>query len=304
MSIASEITRIKTNISNAYTKLEEKGATIPEAKNSENLTACIDSVSVGGGGSATKYGIPIGAYLGDVDENGMLQKPNETFDFVGTGIKDIGANILQQKFSSNTGVAKVSFPDLVTVSGTYALQNAFQSSNVTSVEFNELVTVNATYALSGCFSNCKGLTSANLNKLTTISNSYSCQNMFYGCSSLSDLQMDSLTTIDGSQTCRSMFESCKNLKSINLDNLTTIKGTRACYNMFRACTGLTSVSFPSLTTISSVDVFGNDQTSCMFYGSTGITEIHFRADMQSVIEGLTAYQWNLGATNATIYYDL
>ena len=37
MTIASEITRIKTNIDNAYTALEAKGATIPSEKNSANL---------------------------------------------------------------------------------------------------------------------------------------------------------------------------------------------------------------------------------------------------------------------------
>lgn len=50
MTIATEITRIKTNIENAYTKAEEKGATIPTVKNSENLAACIETVSTGGGG--------------------------------------------------------------------------------------------------------------------------------------------------------------------------------------------------------------------------------------------------------------
>ncbi len=52
MSIASEITRIKDNISNAYTKLEEKGATIPQDKNSNNLPSTIESITGGGGGSS------------------------------------------------------------------------------------------------------------------------------------------------------------------------------------------------------------------------------------------------------------
>ena len=47
MSIETEITRIKTNISNAYTKAEEKGATLPEVKNSSNLPATIESITGG-----------------------------------------------------------------------------------------------------------------------------------------------------------------------------------------------------------------------------------------------------------------
>ena len=44
MSIATEIQRIKANIENAYTKAEEKGATIPTTKNSENLATTIESI--------------------------------------------------------------------------------------------------------------------------------------------------------------------------------------------------------------------------------------------------------------------
>lgn len=46
MSIVSEIERIKTNIANAYTELENKGATIPIDKNSNNLLDTISSLQI------------------------------------------------------------------------------------------------------------------------------------------------------------------------------------------------------------------------------------------------------------------
>ena len=49
LSITSEIERIKTNIANAYTELENKGATIPTEKNSNNLASTITTVTGGGG---------------------------------------------------------------------------------------------------------------------------------------------------------------------------------------------------------------------------------------------------------------
>ena len=55
MSVETEITRIKDNISNAYTKLEEKGATIPEEKNSNNLPSTIETITGGGGGGGDIY---------------------------------------------------------------------------------------------------------------------------------------------------------------------------------------------------------------------------------------------------------
>ena len=54
MTIASEITRIQTNIANAYTAASGKGATLPATENSDNLATCIASIPAGGGGSG-KY---------------------------------------------------------------------------------------------------------------------------------------------------------------------------------------------------------------------------------------------------------
>jgi hypothetical protein len=47
MSISQEIQRIKTNIANAYTQANEKGATLPEVQNSANLASTIESISSG-----------------------------------------------------------------------------------------------------------------------------------------------------------------------------------------------------------------------------------------------------------------
>lgn len=47
MTIASEITRINTNIANAYTACDGKGATMPATQNSANLATCIGSIQTG-----------------------------------------------------------------------------------------------------------------------------------------------------------------------------------------------------------------------------------------------------------------
>lgn len=44
MTIASEIQRIKTNIANAYTACDNKGATMPATQNSANLASCVSSI--------------------------------------------------------------------------------------------------------------------------------------------------------------------------------------------------------------------------------------------------------------------
>lgn len=52
MTIASEITRIKSNIASAYTALSDKGATMPATQNSANLATTVASIP-------TSYNIPV-----------------------------------------------------------------------------------------------------------------------------------------------------------------------------------------------------------------------------------------------------
>lgn len=68
MTIATEITRIKTNIQNAYTKAEEKGATIPSVKNSANLASCIESITTGGSSSGDNSNT--GGTTGGIEKRG------------------------------------------------------------------------------------------------------------------------------------------------------------------------------------------------------------------------------------------
>ena len=48
MSVASEITRINNNIANAYTQVSNKGGTLPQIQNSNNLADAIASITGGG----------------------------------------------------------------------------------------------------------------------------------------------------------------------------------------------------------------------------------------------------------------
>lgn len=63
MAVADTINSIKTHLEDAYGSLEEKGATIPEKKNMQNLSDTINSIS--GGGDLSEYfedTIPSGVY--------------------------------------------------------------------------------------------------------------------------------------------------------------------------------------------------------------------------------------------------
>lgn len=48
MTIASEITKLNTNLTNSYTACNNKGATMPTNQNFDNLATCISSIQTGG----------------------------------------------------------------------------------------------------------------------------------------------------------------------------------------------------------------------------------------------------------------
>jgi len=48
MSVETQINRIKANIASAYAKAAEKGAQLPEVRNSGNLPAVIEAIPAGG----------------------------------------------------------------------------------------------------------------------------------------------------------------------------------------------------------------------------------------------------------------
>ena len=52
MGVQSEIDRIITAVGNAYSKVSEKGGTVPASQTVANLATAIDSIPAGGGGGA------------------------------------------------------------------------------------------------------------------------------------------------------------------------------------------------------------------------------------------------------------
>ena len=119
MTIASEVTRIKTNIAQAYTALEEKGATIPEVKNSDNLSDVIESIATGGAASGTMrefWAVP----------NSYLELDNEMTN--DSYLKSLRARI--NKRMSSFGCAFLPIAgDTITVQGSNSGMKAIRTSD-------------------------------------------------------------------------------------------------------------------------------------------------------------------------------
>ena len=142
MTIASEITRIKTNIDNAYTALEAKGATIPSEKNSANLASTVNTITGGSSGETN--------YLGRiVTEDGVLQYPTESFSFsLPSNVIGIGTYGLQYAFYNCTNLASVDLSNVTSID-MWGLQYAFRSCiNLTSLSFPKLSSNSLSYNVS------------------------------------------------------------------------------------------------------------------------------------------------------------
>lgn len=113
MSIQSEVNRISQNIANAYAAAEAKGATMPDAENSDNLAATIRSIESEGGGQIAKLwenasptssfaAQTVGLNLAEYDAVSIYYK-NKTNGsaFKSTGIVPVGSSVLLDYMTSD-----------------------------------------------------------------------------------------------------------------------------------------------------------------------------------------------------------
>ena len=186
MTIASEITRIKTNIDNAYTALEAKGATIPSEKNSANLANTVATITGGSSGETN--------YLGRiVTDDGVFQFPSENFSFsLPSSVTSIGSAGLQYAFQNCTNLTSTGLNNVTSV-GNRGLYNAFNGcTNLTSTGLTNLQSIGNS-GLYYAFQNCTSLTSVDLNNVTSIGNN-GLYYAFYNCTSLTSISFPALNS--------------------------------------------------------------------------------------------------------------
>lgn len=229
-----------------------------------------------------KFGLTIDNFVGDVDENGYILPPVIADMLVFDGVKHIVPNDFYHFMSYKSLVKNVVFPDLLTISGESALMNSFRENKILeTASFPKLQSISGPQPGSGVAS-------------------YS----FRDCVALKKISLDNLETLDAQQCLYYFAYGCKSLQNVIFPKLKTIKGNYAFYYAFQYCTSLQRIDFPALTEIEQDNVFGASSSNESFKSCTSLTEIHFRTDMQSVIEKQLRYSSKFGATNATIYFDL
>ena len=191
MSVATEISKLQTNLMNAYSTVEEKGATLPANQNFDNLANAISDIPTDGIGITREV------------KNGVYQIPTESFVFsLPSDATDVGSYGLYGAFYNCSALTSVDLSSLTTVSGGYGLENAFYNCTaLTSVDLSSLTTVSGDHDLNNAFYGCTSLTSVDLSSLTTVSGDFCFNSTFYGCTALTDIYFRALTTLSfGSYT--------------------------------------------------------------------------------------------------------
>ena len=231
MSIINEIGRIKNNIINAYQACEEKGTTLPEKKNIDNLSDCIASIP---DKVSTEFYITRGI------SNGSFGYPVNNFSCtIPNGINTVGDYGLYFAFYLCTSLASIDSPSLTSV-GEYGMYYAFNG--------------------------CTALESANFPSLTSIG-TYGLYYAFKSCTSLASIDFSSLTSVEGNGLYQA-FYGCTALTSADFSSLVSI-GASGLSNAFYGCTALKSINFPSLTSTSFGSY--KTQFSSMLESVTGCT---------------------------------
>lgn len=265
MTIASEITRINTNIANAYTACSNKGATIPATADSANLASTIVKI------------------------------PDMSFN----GLSSVSADGLKSIFK-NIGISgSVAFPDLTTIDSN-GLFEAFFNNNITSVDLSSLTTL-GNYGLRDAFSS-NPITSVDLSSLTAIPEG-GLQGAFSNCTNLNSIDLSSATSI-GYLGMQYTFYGCSSLTSITL-NISNCAASSCFQNAFENCTSLASVSFPALTTSSFGTNNDQFVYMMRGTGSDVTHTIHFPSNLQSTISDLSGYPTFSGSSGyVTLAFDL
>lgn len=168
MSIATEIERIKTNITNAYIKLSEKGATLPASQNSENLASTINTMSTSSSSSnnLSKITVNLDDKITELVENNVIEIIiPDTVTTIGTNFKNWTAltsitisdnitNITRAAFSGCTNLTNATIGNGLTTIGNLLFENC---TNLTNVTLSNSITQVMMFA----FQNCNSLTNIN-----------------------------------------------------------------------------------------------------------------------------------------------
>lgn len=275
MSIATELQNYNTYLTNAYNKCSDKGATIPQNKNCQNLTSTINSIK---------------------DENYFFNHTttkNQSYAIAGL-IKKLPSPItIASGTTSMTyffhGLRNITSVDLSTfdTTGVTNMDSFFSlCQSLPSITFPNTFVTSSLTSCNNMFSDCQMLTSLDLSNFNT-KNVTSCSSMFSNCLRLASITFGSNFTCEKSQNFTSMFSANRQLTSLNLSTFNMRLAT-GCSNMFYDCRTLETLTLGNDYVLEKCNAMGNCFANC--YALTNIV-----GSLQNIGQNYTSSTTNYSA---------
>jgi hypothetical protein len=312
MTIASQIQDYADGLTASYNMVSQRGGTIPQRKNMDNLSTAIATIPSGGSFVGIPQSVTNGVYGPKKDENFTFTIPStateieqygltKKFDsskvtsFTASGVTTLNQYSLYYAFNNCTYLTSVDLSSLTTVTNQYAMDHAFYGcTSLTSVDLSSLQRigtsgVNSSNLVNSIFQGCSSLASIDLSSLTEVY--YPGLNSAFRNTAIVDLDLSSITTIGGNNTFYYMCYNCPSLKSLDLSGITTISSSSTMgYNMCYNCQNLETIDFSGLTTITSA------ASQCFyysFYSCKKLTRVEFPS--LTTVEASGAFQSAFGS---------
>lgn len=217
MSIASEISRLSSNISDSLDAVAAKGVTVPSDSNSDDLPGLIALIeqSSGGDSGGTIYQDTDGyLHLSEDDKN--VISIVDTLDTAGGTVRTITSKVENPVTYSdmvNTFINKEISGDIVLNSSTIAMGPSYLMSGqpITSFRADGWTSIQTAYY----FQNCSSLTTIHF---PNAKNLYAA-NCFDGCSSLTMACFPKLGTGNIGYMYDNTFRNCSSLEIVDLNVL-------------------------------------------------------------------------------------
>lgn len=296
-TVADKLTYLNDTKTAIKDAIVSKGVSVADADTFRSYADKIGQIQAGGS-SATKYGVSIDNILGDVDENGVLQKPTtDTFVLDLTGVTNVGISALNSRFVNNEKARGILANDVVFVDISAFYSSFMQCANLDTMEFNglESITTAQPFAYIAQSSLSTKLV-PHFNKLKTISASNVFFNSFTNMTIVPDKTFPSLEYISGSGAFAS-FMKHKEGGLVYFSKVKTIAGATVQFSSTFGSIYVKNINwyFPR----------ASELTKYVWNISSSYPgEIHFAAANQAAIEACDGYDKKWGIVAATIYFDL